>query len=204
MSTENDKTIIDENDKEVVDIASDSSTESSNDAVNNSGQKDSKFSRGKRPDRRQKREPRTKPEFEQRIIDIRRVTRVSSGGRKFSFSVSMVVGNKKGSVGVATGKAGDTALAIEKAYRRAKKEAVNLNLTKDMSIPHYVYKKYKSARVEISPAKGKGVVAGSAVRDVIELAGIRDVNSKLRSPTKNKLNIARATVIALSSLKKPR
>lgn len=153
-------------------------------------------------DRRPRKEARVKPEFDQRILDIRRVTRVAAGGRRFSFSVALVVGNKKGSVGVATGKAGDTSLAIEKAYKAAKKKAVKLNLTKSMSIPHEVDAKFKSARVEIMPAKGRGVVSGSAVRDVIELAGIRDVNSKLRSPTKNKLNIARSTIKALLQLKK--
>lgn len=163
-----------------------------------------KNSRPKRGDRKPTRAPRVKPEFDQRIIDIRRVTRVSSGGRRFSFSVALVVGNKKGSVGIATGKASDTALAIEKAYKAAKKQARPLNLTKNLSIPHSVYAKFKSARVEIIPAKGRGIVSGSAARDVIELAGIKDVNSKLRSPTKNKLNIARATILALSSLKKSR
>lgn len=156
----------------------------------------------KRPDRRPKREPRAKPEFEQRILDIRRVTRVAAGGRRFSFSVALVVGNKKGMAGVATGKAGDTSLAIEKAYKAAKKKAVSLNLNKYMSIPHEVEAKYKSARVKIMPAKGRGIVSGSAVRDVVELAGIKDINSKLRSPTKNKLNIARATIKALLQLKK--
>ncbi len=156
---------------------------------------------GKPSDRRPKKEPRVKPEFDQRIVDIRRVTRVSSGGRRFSFSVAMVVGNHKGSVGVATGKAGDTALAIEKAYKAAKKNAVLIPLTKTMSIAHEVFAKEKSARVHIMPAKGKGLVAGSAARDVIELAGIKDVNAKLRAPTKNKLNIARATIKALGSLK---
>jgi len=156
----------------------------------------------RRPDRRPRKDARVKPEFDQRILDIRRVTRVAAGGRRFSFSVALVVGNKKGMVGVATGKAGDTALAIEKAYKAAKKKAILLNLTKHMSIPHEVYAKFKSARVEIMPARGRGIVSGSAVRDVIELAGIRDVNSKLRSPTKNKLNIARATIKALNDLKK--
>ncbi len=159
-------------------------------------------SQGGRPDRRPRKEAKVKPEYDQRILDIRRVTRVAAGGRRFSFSVALVVGNKKGSVGVATGKAGDTALAIEKAYKAAKKKAMLVNLTKHASIPHEVDAKFKSARVEIMPAKGRGVVSGSAVRDVIELAGIRDVNSKLRSPTKNKLNIARATIKALATLRK--
>lgn len=157
--------------------------------------------RGGSSDRKPKREPRAKPEFDQRILDIRRVTRVSSGGRRFSFSVAMVVGNLKGSVGVATGKAGDTSLAIDKAYRAAKKSAVLIPLTPENSIAHEVGLKYKSAVVSLRPAKGKGLVAGSAIRDVLELAGIKDVNAKIKSPSKNKLNIARATIMALKTLK---
>ena len=160
-------------------------------------------SRGKN-DRKPRREPRAKPEFDQKIIDIIRVTRVSSGGRRFSFSVSLVVGNHKGMVGVATGKAGDTALAIEKAYRRAKKDAVKINLCEDMTIPHAAKSKFKSATVFLSRAPGKGIVAGSSVRDVVELAGIKDINTKLHSASKNKLNIAKASIRALLSLKKPK
>ncbi len=170
----------------------------------NSKSEPSKFQkkRGDRSSRKPKREPRAKPEFDQRIIDLRRVTRVSSGGRRFSFSVALVIGNKKGSVAVATGKAGDTALAIDKAYRAAKKIAKNIILTDSMSLAHPVEAKFKSASVSVSPAKGKGVIAGSAARDVIELAGIKDVNAKIHSPSKNKLNIARATIKALFMLKK--
>jgi small subunit ribosomal protein S5 len=155
-------------------------------------------------DRKPRREPRAKPEFDQKIIDIRRVTRVASGGRRFSFSVAIVAGNRKGMVGVATGKAGDTSLAIDKAYRAAKKNAVLLSLTKEMRIPHETKAKFKSATVHFSIAKGKGIVAGSSVRDVVELAGIRDVNAKLHSASKNKLNIAKASLKALLMLKKPR
>lgn len=153
-------------------------------------------------DRKPRREPRAKPEFDQRIIDIRRVTRVASGGRRFSFSVAMVVGNRKGMVGVATGKAGDTSLAIDKAYRAAKKNAISVNLTNEMRIPHETSAKFKSATVHFAIAKGKGIVAGSSVRDVVELAGIKDINGKLRSPSKNKLNIAKAAIKALTTLKK--
>lgn len=154
----------------------------------------------KRSDRRPRREPRAKPEYDQKIIDIRRVTRVASGGRRFSFSVALVAGNRKGKVGVGTGKAGDTSLAIEKALKNAKKNMIDVSLTKNMSIPFNVDAKYCSSRVEITPAKGKGVAAGSSVRDVIELAGINDVVAKLRSGTKNKLNNARVAIKALSTL----
>lgn len=151
-----------------------------------------------------RREPRAKPEFDQKIIDIRRVTRVSSGGRRFSFAVTIVAGDKKGRVGVGTGKGADTALAVEKAFRNAKKNLITINLTKTGSIAHDVYAKYSSARVEIMPAPGKGMAAGSSVRDVINLAGVKDVIAKLRSGTKNKLNNAMAAITALKMVKKPR
>lgn len=152
-------------------------------------------------DRKPRREPRAKPEFDQKIIDIRRVTRVASGGRRFSFSVALVAGNRKGKVGVGTGKAGDTSLAIEKALKNAKKNMIDVSLTKSMSIPYEIQAKYCSSRVEMLPAKGKGIAAGSSVRDVIELAGINDVVAKLRSGTKNKLNNARVAIKALEMIR---
>ncbi len=151
-----------------------------------------------------RREPRAKPEYDQKIIDIRRVTRVSSGGRRFSFAVSLVAGDRKGKVGVGTGKGGDTALAVEKALRSAKKNMITVSTTKSGSIPHEVMTKFGSARVHMMPAPGKGIVAGSSVRDVIDLAGIKDITAKLRSGTKNKLNNARVAIEALKQLKKPR
>ena len=95
---------------------------------------------------------RVKPEFDQKILNIRRVTRVTKGGKRMNFSIAMVVGNRKGSVGVGTGKANDTSAAIDKAYRNAKKNIIQLNLTKTMSIPHDVSAKYSSGRVMIIPA----------------------------------------------------
>ncbi|MCC7004321.1 30S ribosomal protein S5 [Candidatus Nomurabacteria bacterium] len=147
-----------------------------------------------------KRAERVKSEFDQKIINIRRVTRVASGGRRFSFSVAIVIGNRNGSVGVGTGKAGDTSLAIDKASRNAKRNLVKINLTKNMSIPHDVYAKYGSAKVYLMPAPGRGIVSGSAVRDIIELGGIKDVNTKILSGSKNKLNIARTAILALSRI----
>jgi len=157
---------------------------------------------GRRPSRRPERSgrERIKPEFHTKIINIRRVTRVAAGGRRFSFSVAVVSGDKKGRVGVGLGKAGDTSLAIEKATRNAKKNMFKVPLLPTMSISHAVEAKYSSAVVTVMPAKGRGVVAGSAVRNVIELAGIKDIVAKLRSGSKNKLNIARATVMALGQL----
>jgi small subunit ribosomal protein S5 len=156
------------------------------------------FKKNRRQPRRRE-GPRS--EFDQKILDIRRVTRVSAGGRRFSFSVSIVIGNRKGKVGVGVGKAGDTALAIEKAVKAAKKNLHVINTTPDMSIAHDVRAKYSSAQVLIYPSPGRGIVAGSALRDIIELAGLKDINGKIISGSKNKLNIAQATLKALSSVK---
>lgn len=144
---------------------------------------------------------RPKPEFDQKIIKIRRVTRVVAGGRRFSFSVAMIIGDRKGSVGLGMGKASDTALAIEKAMRSAKQNLRKLRATKSMSIPHDVKAKFCSSVVLLMPNKGKGVVAGSSVRDILNLAGMKDVSAKILSGSKNKLNNARAALKALSFLK---
>lgn len=158
---------------------------------------------GRRPRRGGNARPeRTRPEFDQKIISIRRVTRVMAGGRRFSFSVSMVVGDKKGKVGVGIGKAGDTQLAIEKAVRDGKKNMITVPMNKDSHIPHDVHTKYASSEVMIMPAPGRGLVAGSSVRTVLELAGVKDVTAKIFSRSKNKLNNARAAVEALKLLKK--
>lgn len=144
---------------------------------------------------------RPKPEFDQKILAIRRVTRVVSGGRRMSFSVAMAIGNKKGSVGFGTGKANDTALAINKAQKEAKKNLIKIGMTKTSSIPHEVSAKCASSRVFIMPNRGKGMVAGSAIRDILILAGLKDVTAKIHSGSKNRLNNAQATIAALSQLK---
>lgn len=155
--------------------------------------------RDRRPRRIIRREDRK--EFDQKIIDIRRVTRVVAGGRRFSFSVSMVIGDHKGKVGVGIGKAGDTALAIEKAARNAKKNIMRVPTTKGGTIEHEVAAKYCASRIMIQPAPGRGLVAGSSVRNVLELAGVRDVSAKILSRSKNRLNNAQAAIKALRDLK---
>lgn len=154
----------------------------------------------KKNTRRTGREPRARQEFDQKLLNIRRVARVAAGGRRFNFSVAMILGNRKGSVGVGTGKGIDTALAIEKAMRSAKKNMIQVRTTLSQSISHRVEAKYSSARIMIMPAPGRGVVAGSATRSILELAGVKDVTAKIFSPSKNLLNIARATIEALSKL----
>jgi small subunit ribosomal protein S5 len=158
--------------------------------------------RSKNPRRPSHRDARPRNEFEQKMLNIRRVARVATGGRRFSFSVAIVAGDKKGKVGVGLGKANDTSLAIDKALRHAKKNMITINVNKNFSIAHEVESKYCSARIVIRPAPGRGVVAGSAVRNVLDLAGIKDVTAKIISGSKNKLNIARATIDALSKLEK--
>ncbi len=155
----------------------------------------------RRPRRGGPRGERVRPEFDQKIISIRRVTRVMAGGRRFSFSVAMVIGDKKGRVGVGIGKAGDTQLAIEKAVRDAKKHMITIPMDENSRIAHDVEKKLASSRVMIMPAPGRGLVAGSSVRTVLELGGVKDVTAKLLSRSKNKLNNARAAVEALKLLK---
>lgn len=149
-----------------------------------------------------RRDSRTKPEFDQKIVSMRRVTRVVAGGRRFRFSVCVVAGNRKGVVGVGQGKAGDTPLAIEKAYRDARKNMITVNTTKGMSIPHDTEAKFAASRVKIMPAKGKGILAGSSVRTVLELAGLKEVGAKLLSRSKNSANNAYAAVAALDKLKR--
>lgn len=153
---------------------------------------------GRRPQRRAE---RPRQEFEQKIISIRRVTRVMAGGRRFSFSVAMVIGDKKGRVGVGIGKAGDTQLAIEKAIRDARKHMIIIPRDKENRLPHDVHAKCAASEVMIIPAAGRGLVAGSSVRTVLELAGVTDVTAKIFSRSKNKLNNARAAVEALKQLK---
>ena len=140
-------------------------------------------------------------EYEAEVIDVRRVTRVVSGGRRFSFRVAAVAGDHKGKVGVGLGKANDISDAIGKAINNAKKNAVEIQLNDDGTIPHEISAKYNATEVNMHPAPGRGLVSGSSVRDVVRLAGIKDISTKLVSRSKNKLNNARAAVKALSKLR---
>ncbi len=156
--------------------------------------------RGGRPSRGGRGGDERRSEFAQKLIGIRRVARVMAGGRRFNFSAALVIGDKKGRVGVGLGKAADTAQAIDKATRAAKRSMINLNLTKNRSLTRNVEAKYCASRVEIRPSPGRGLVAGSSVRTVLELAGVSDVTAKLLSRSKNPVNNARAAIEALKSL----
>jgi small subunit ribosomal protein S5 len=153
------------------------------------------------------RKPRTffekpKPEFDQKMVSIRRVTRVVAGGRRMTFAVAIAIGDKKGSVGLGTGKGGDTAIAIAKALRQAKKNMFKIKTTKDMSIEREVSAKFSSSKLVMRPNRGKGLVSGSTVRDMLILAGLKNITAKLHSGSKNKLNNAKATIEALKKLSK--
>lgn len=155
----------------------------------------------KQQDNKGKFSNRQKSDLGQKIIDIRRVARVTKGGKRFNFRVTLVAGNKKGEVGVGMGKASDTAGAIDKALRNAKRNLVRPLLTENFSIPSETEAKFSSSRVVIRPAKGRGLIAGSSVKVVLDLAGIKDVNAKILSPSKNKVNNARAALEALKKIK---
>ena len=156
---------------------------------------------GPRRGGRSRSDAKGKPEFDQKVIDVRRVARVVQGGRRFSFSVVVVIGDRNGAVGLGSGKASDTALAIEKATRDAKKHMIKIPRTKTKSLPHEVRGVMCASEVLIIPAKGKGVVAGSSVRAVLGLAGITNVTAKVLSRSKNKLNNASAAMNALAQLR---
>ena len=132
-----------------------------------------------------------------KIIEIRRVARVVAGGRRFSFSVAVAIGNRKGKVGVGIGKAGDTQLAIEKAARDARRHLFEVPMNKHQHIPHDVQVKLGASQVMIMPAPGRGLVAGSSVRTMLELAGVKGCDREDSfSKQESSLNNARATIAA--------
>lgn len=139
--------------------------------------------------------------FDSELVDLARVTKVTAGGRQLSFRAVMIVGNKKGKVGVGVSKGKDVAQAIEKASRKAKKHLIEVSTDKH-TIAHSVQAKFNSSEVLLRPqSKGRGLVAGGVVRTICEKAGIEDISSKILTRSRNKLNIARATMEALQKLK---
>jgi small subunit ribosomal protein S5 len=137
--------------------------------------------------------------LEERVVQINRVAKVHKGGRRFSFSAVIVVGDGAGHVGVGLGKAGDVPEAIRKGVEDAKKNIVRIPMV-GTTIPHEVREQFSASRILLKPAsKGTGVIAGGSVRAVVEAAGIRDILSKVHGST-NPVNVTRATLNALSSL----
>ncbi len=147
-----------------------------------------------------RREPRREEsDIEKSLVCVRRVTKVVKGGRTMRFSALVVVGDKKGSVGLGIGKAGEVPNAIEKATQNAKKNMKKINILGN-TIPHEAEGKFGTSRVLLLPAKeGTGVIAGGSCRSVIELAGIKDIVTKIHGST-NKINCVKATVNGLTSI----
>jgi small subunit ribosomal protein S5 len=140
-------------------------------------------------------------DWQERVVQIRRVTKVVKGGKKLSFRAIVIVGNEKGQVGVGVGKAADVIGAVKKGVADGKKHLVDVPLTKTNSIPHPATGEGGGARVMMRPAApGTGVIAGGAVRTVLELAGVKNVLAK-QLGSGNPLNNARAAVEALSTLR---
>lgn len=154
--------------------------------------------------RGRQRNEKEKSEYDQKVLDMARVTRVVAGGRRFSFRATVGIGNKKGKIGVGIGKGLDVSQAVDKAVADAKKNLIIIAL-KEGTIPHEVEAKYASARVLLKPAPlGKGLVAGGAMRIICNLAGIENITAKIISKSTNKLNNAKATLEALKKLKSGR
>ncbi|MBH41325.1 MAG: 30S ribosomal protein S5 [Candidatus Magasanikbacteria bacterium] len=141
---------------------------------------------------------REKPEFDQQIVDLARVTRVTKGGKQLSFRVCIVIGDRKNRVGYGVAKGKDVQIAVEKAVRQAKKNLMTIPYVNE-SIPHRVESKFKAAKIMIKPApKGSGIIAGGAVRTVLELAGVPNISAKMIGKTTNKLTNVRAVMLALT------
>lgn len=156
----------------------------------------------KRGDRKGPRRPREEvKEYEETVVDINRISKTVKGGRRARFSALIVIGNRKGKFGYGTGKAAEVPDAIKKALEAAKRNTFQIHIVKGGTIPHEIIGEYGACKVFLKPApEGTGIVAGGPVRAILELAGIRNVTSKVygsRAP----INIIRATQNGLSNLK---
>src|SRR3990167_2229288 len=140
-------------------------------------------------------------EFEQSVLDIARVARVVAGGRRFSFRAAVVLGDKKGRAGVGVGKGSDVSSAISKAARQSKKNMIKAPMTDKGTLPYEVIGKQTSSVVLLGPGvRGRGIIAGGAVRTVCNLAGYKDITAKILSRSTNKSNNALATINALKKV----
>lgn len=157
-------------------------------------QRDNRNARGMKP----------KSEFDDRMLEVRRVTRVMAGGKRFSFRATVVIGDRKGRVGIGIAKGLDVMAAITKAKRQAEKDVFTVPRKDSRTIPYMVEAKHGAARVRIKPAKmNHGLIAGGPARVIFELAGIKDITAKITGRTKNKLSNAMATMKALRSIRLP-
>ncbi|PIR78483.1 MAG: 30S ribosomal protein S5 [Candidatus Magasanikbacteria bacterium CG10_big_fil_rev_8_21_14_0_10_36_16] len=143
-----------------------------------------------------------KPEFDQAIVDLARVTRVTKGGKHLSFRALVLIGDRKGKVGYGVEKGADVQIAVDKAVRQAQKNMIFVPFDKK-TIPHRVEAKFKAGKVMIKPApQGSGIIAGSSIRTVLELAGVPNASAKMLGKSNNKISNVKATFAALSSFKR--
>ncbi|HLC76224.1 MAG TPA: 30S ribosomal protein S5 [Candidatus Peribacterales bacterium] len=163
--------------------------------------KSTKDDRRKGKDRgRRDREPK---EFDEHVLQVARVTRVVKGGRRMRFRATVVIGNRKGKVGIGMGKSGEVQSAVQKAVSDAKRHMIDVPIIKD-TIPHAIDHKFKAARIRLLPAStGTGIIAGGALRPILDLAGVKNVLSK-RYGTSNTVVNAQAAIQALALLRKPK
>ena len=140
-------------------------------------------------------------EFDQQILDLARVTRVTKGGKHLSFRVCVVIGNRKGKVGFGVAKGKDVQIGVDKAVRKAKKNMISVPIVGG-TLPHPISYKFKASSVFLKPApKGSGIIAGGPVRALLELAGVPNVSAKIMCKTKNKISIVKSVFEALQSFK---
>jgi len=141
-----------------------------------------------------------KSEFDSKLLSLDRVTRVTAGGKKLRFRACMILGNKKGKIGLGVAKGKDVSQAMEKAEKNAKKNMIEIPFIEN-SIPHEIQAKFESSVILLRPQKkGKGIIAGGPVRVICNLAGIKNISSKILSRSRNKINNAKATMKALQKL----
>ena len=151
----------------------------------------------RRPEKNLKRD-----DFNEKVLDMRRVTRVVAGGKRFRFRATVVIGDEKGKIGIGVAKGLDVAQAVAKGKTAAKKNIIRVGLKDGRTIAHEVYAKYSAAKVLVKPASsGHGLRAGGAIRSVLSLAGVKDATAKCLGRTSNKLTNAMATLEALKKLK---
>lgn len=164
-------------------------------------EKDNKPKVLRNKDKSRNRNNNNKKMYEELVVEVKSVVKVTQGGRQRRFSATVVVGDKKGTVGIGIGKAGEVPDAIKKAIQAANKNVIKITLIDGRTIQHEAIGKSGAARVLLKPAPaGAGLIAGGAVRAVLELAGVRDISSKSLG-SRTKLNMATATVNALKSIK---
>jgi len=154
-----------------------------------------------KPKNRRQNSPREK--WSERVIQISRVTKVCKGGQKLSFRAVVIIGNENGQVGIGVGKADDVINAITKGITKARRSIIKVYLTKTKTLPHIITGRFGACEVLVKPAsQGTGVIAGSSIRTVLELAGVKNISAK-QLGSDNLLNNAHATISALKNLKNP-